>query len=123
MLLLNRRIRTLLRFLNPLLMGFRNYCQEGHTASQEQMLLDRAQLLTLSAPELTVLVGGLRAININAGGSQHGIFTNRAGSLTNDFFVNLLDMSTAWTPTSDACELFEGRDRSTGEVKWDRYSR
>ena len=104
--------------LEPTADGFRNYCQEGHTASQEQMLLDRAQLLTLSAPELTVLVGGLRAININAGGSQHGIFTDRPGSLTNDFFVNLLDMSTAWTPTSDACELFEGRDRSTGEVKW-----
>ena len=104
--------------LEPTADGFRNYCQEGHTASQEQMLLDRAQLLTLSAPELTVLVGGLRAININAGGSQHGIFTDRPGSLTNDFFVNLLNMSTAWTPTSDACELFEGRDRSTGEVKW-----
>lgn len=104
--------------LEPTADGFRNYCQEGHTASQEQMLLDRAQLLTLSAPELTVLVGGLRAINVNAGGSQHGIFTDRPGSLTNDFFVNLLDMSTAWTPTSDACELFEGRDRSTGQVKW-----
>ena len=104
--------------LEPTADGFRNYCQEGHTASQEQMLLDRAQLLTLSAPELTVLVGGLRAINVNAGGSQHGIFTDRPGSLTNDFFVNLLDMSTAWTPTSDACELFEGRDRSTGELKW-----
>lgn len=104
--------------LEPTADGFRNYCQEGHTASQEQMLLDRAQLLTLSAPELTVLVGGLRAINVNAGGSHHGIFTDRPGSLTNDFFVNLLDMSTAWTPTSDACELFEGRDRSTGELKW-----
>lgn len=104
--------------LEPTVDGFRNYIQEGHIASQEQLLIDRAQLLTLTAPEMTVLIGGLRALNVNVGGSQHGIFTDRPGALSNDFFVNLLDMSTNWVPTSDACELFEGRDRGTGEVKW-----
>lgn len=104
--------------LEPRADGFRNYIQEGHVASQEQLLIDRAQLLTVSAPELTVLIGGLRVLNVNSGGSQHGVFTKRPGVLSNDFFVNLLDMSTDWVPTSDACELFEGRDRSTGEVKW-----
>ncbi|MXZ44289.1 MAG: catalase/peroxidase HPI [Gammaproteobacteria bacterium] len=104
--------------LEPTVDGFRNYIQEGHIASQEQLLIDRAQLLTLSAPEMTVLIGGLRALNVNVGGSQHGIFTDRPGVLSNDFFVNLLDMSTNWVPTSDACELFEGRDRGTGAVKW-----
>ena len=104
--------------LEPRADGFRNYIQEGHIASQEQLLIDRAQLLTITAPELTVLIGGLRVLNVNSGGSQHGVFTKRPGVLSNDFFVNLLDMSTDWVPTSDACELFEGRDRSTGEVKW-----
>ena len=104
--------------LEPTADGFRNYVKEGHIASQEQLLIDRAQLMTLSAPELTVLVGGLRVLGVNSGGSQNGVFTDRPGVLTTDFFVNLLDMSTAWTPTSDACELFEGRDRSTGELKW-----
>ena len=104
--------------LEPTVDGFRNYIQEGHIASQEQLLIDRAQLLTLTAPEMTVLIGGLRALNVNVGGSQHGIFTDRPGVLSNDFFVNLLDMSTNWVPTSDACELFEGRDRGTGAVKW-----
>ena len=104
--------------LEPRADGFRNYVQEGHIASQEQLLIDRAQLLTLSAPELTVLIGGLRALNANSGGSQHGVFTSRPGVLSNDFFVNLLDMSIDWVPTSEACELFEGRDRSTGEVRW-----
>ncbi|MCY4143138.1 MAG: catalase/peroxidase HPI [Gammaproteobacteria bacterium] len=104
--------------LEPTADGFRNYMQDGHTASQEQLLIDRAQLLTVSAPELTVLIGGLRVLDANAGGSQHGVFTKRPGVLSNDFFVNLLDMSTDWVPTSDACELFEGRDRSTGAVKW-----
>ena len=104
--------------LEPTTDGFRNYDQGGHTATQEQLLLDRAQLLTLTAPELTVLIGGLRAININTNGSNQGVFTNRPGALSNDFFVNLLDMNVAWTPTSDACDAFEGKDRSTGEVVW-----
>ncbi|MYD45871.1 MAG: catalase/peroxidase HPI [Gammaproteobacteria bacterium] len=104
--------------LEPSADGFRNYIQEGHIASQEQLLIDRAQLLTLSAPELTVLIGGLRALNVSVGGSKHGIFTDRPGVLSNDFFVNLLDMSTHWVPTSDSCESFEGRDRGTGSVKW-----
>ena len=105
-------------YLEPSADGFRNFIQEGHKASQEQLLIDRAQLLTLSAPELTVLVGGLRVLGANTGGSKHGVFTERPGVLSNDFFVNLLDMSTDWVPTSEACELFEGRDRATGEVKW-----
>ncbi|MCY3542248.1 MAG: catalase/peroxidase HPI [Gammaproteobacteria bacterium] len=104
--------------LEPSADGFRNYIQKGHIASQEQLLIDRAQLLTLSAPELTVLIGGLRALNVSVGGSKLGIFTDRPGVLSNDFFVNLLDMSTHWVPTSDACESFEGRDRGTGAVKW-----
>ena len=104
--------------LEPTADGFRNYIQDGHAASQEQLLIDRAQLLTLSAPEMTVLVGGLRALEVKVGASQHGIFTDRPGVLTNDFFVNLLDMSTNWIPTSDDCTLFEGRDRASGEVKW-----
>ena len=104
--------------LEPSADGFRNYVQEGHIASQEQLLIDRAQLLTLSAPELTVLIGGLRALNVSVGGSKHGIFTDRPGVLSNDFFVNLLDMSTHWVPTSVSCESFEGRDRGTGAVKW-----
>ena len=84
----------------------------------EQLLIERAQLLTLSAPEMTVLVGGMRVLNANAGQSQLGVFTKRPGTLTNDFFVNLLDMGTEWRPTSDAAETFEGRDRATGELKW-----
>ena len=82
------------------------------------MLLDKAQLLTLTAPEMTVLVGGMRVLNTNVGESRHGVFSSRPETLTNDFFVNLLDMSTEWTPTSDEAELFEGRDRKTGELKW-----
>jgi catalase-peroxidase len=82
------------------------------------MLVDRAQLLTLSAPEMTVLVGGMRVLNANAGSSPHGVFTKRPEALTNDFFVNLLDMGTTWTSVSDAEDLFEGRDRATGELKW-----
>lgn len=104
--------------LEPSADGFRNYIQEGHIASQEQLLIDRAQLLTLSAPEMTVLIGGLRALNVSVGGSKHGIFTDQPRVFSNDFFVNLLDMSTHWVPTSDSCELFEGRDRGTGAVKW-----
>jgi catalase-peroxidase len=82
------------------------------------MLVDRAQLMSLSAPEMAVLVGGMRVLNANAGASQHGVFTKRPGTLTNDFFVNLLDMSTTWKSVSEAEEVFEGRDRVTGELKW-----
>jgi catalase-peroxidase len=82
------------------------------------LLIDKAQLLTLTAPELAVLVGGLRVLETNVGGTKHGVFTSRPGSLTNDFFVNLLDMSTEWKPVSDAGDTFEGRDRKTGDVKW-----
>ena len=84
----------------------------------EQLLIDRAQLLTLTAPELTVLVGGLRVLGANAGGSKHGVFTKRPGTLTNDFFVNLLDMSTEWKPAEGSEGVYEGRDRKTNEVKW-----
>ena len=84
----------------------------------EELLVDRAQLLTLTAPEMTVLVGGLRVLGANAGQSKHGVLTKRPGTLTNDFFVNLLDMGTAWKPSADAEGVFEGRDRKTGEPKW-----
>ncbi len=104
--------------LEPLADGFRNYQRAGLAGSAEHMLVDRAQLLTLTAPEMTVLVGGLRVLGANAGESQNGVFTKRPGSLTHDFFVNLLDMGTEWTSLSDKKELFEGKDRQTGEVKW-----
>ncbi len=104
--------------LEPKFDGFRNYQKAPYAVPAEAMLIDKAQLLTLTAPELTVLIGGLRAININVGDSKHGVFTNRPGALTNDFFVNLLDMGTKWTPTSETKEAFEGRDRKTGELKW-----
>ncbi len=104
--------------LEPIADGFRNYLEGKQTVSAEAMLIDKAQLLTLTAPELTVLVGGMRALNANAGKSQHGVFTKRPETLTNDFFVNLLDMSTEWKPVSDAKDAFEGRDRKTGQVKW-----
>ena len=107
----------LFAFLEPAADGFRNYLKAQYSVPAEELLVDRAQLLTLSAPEMTVLVGGLRALNANVGQSQHGVFTRRPGTLTNDFFVNLLDMSTAWKPTSDD-DVFEGRDRKTGELKW-----
>ncbi len=84
----------------------------------EQLLVDKAQLLTLTAPEMTVLVGGLRVLGANNGGSKHGVFTTKPGTLTNDFFVNLLDMGTVWKATSEAADTFEGRDRKTGQVKW-----
>ncbi len=102
--------------LEPVADGFRNYRKKAFSVSPEEMLLDKAQLLTLSAPEMTVLVGGLRVLGANHGGSQHGVFTQRPGQLTTDFFVNLVDMSTAWKPTGD--NSFEGRDRKTGAVKW-----
>ena len=98
--------------------GFRNYQKKAFSISPEEMLVDRAQLLMLSAPEMTALVGGLRVLGVNHANVQHGAFTKRHGALTNDFFVNLLDMGTIWKPTSDAALAFEGRDRSTGEVKW-----
>ena len=104
--------------LEPIADGFRNYCQAGLKVSAEAMLVDRTQLLTLTAPEMTVLVGGLRSLNVNVGQAQHGVFTKRPGALTNDFFVNLLGMGTTWKPTSEAADTFEGRDRATGELKW-----
>jgi len=104
--------------LEPLTDGFRNYQKTQFSVSAEKMLLDKAQLLTLNAPEMTALIGGMRAINTNIGNSQHGVFTDKPATLSNDFFVNLLDMSTAWKPRSDEPEVFEGRDRVTGEVKW-----
>ncbi len=102
--------------LEPRADGFRNYIRTGQQTPAEELLLDRAQLLTLTAPEMTVLIGGLRALNANVGQSKHGVFTKRPEMLTNDFFVNLLDMSTKWQPASDG--VYEGRDRATGELKW-----
>jgi catalase-peroxidase len=104
--------------LEPLADGFRNYRKAGVTVPAEVGLIDKAQLLTLTAPEMTVLLGGLRAININADGCKHGIFTDRPGVLTNDFFVKLLGMDTQWKPVTDAREAFEGHDRKTGALKW-----
>ena len=104
--------------LEPVADGFRNYLKSGLTTSAEALLVDRAQLLTLTAPELTVLIGGLRVLGANFGQSKHGVFTERSGSLTNDFFVNLLDMGTEWKAVSNAKDVFEGRDRKTGKLKW-----
>ena len=104
--------------LEPTADGFRNYLQNGHAVSSEHLLVDKAFMLKLSAPEMTALVGGMRALNATAGESGCGVFTDRPGTLTNDFFVNLLDMGTEWTATSDDGSMFEGRDRATGEVKW-----
>ena len=104
--------------LEPKADGFRNFQKEKYSVCAEEMLVDRAQLLTLSAPEMTVLLGGMRVLGANYGDSKHGVFTHRPESLTNDFFVNLLDMSTAWMPVSEDNDLFQGRDRLTGEPKW-----
>jgi len=104
--------------LEPVADGFRNYLRTKYAVSAEELLVDRAQLLTLTAPEMTVLIGGMRALNTNFGQTQHGVFTRRPEALTNDFFVNLLNMATEWKPTSKDADLFEGRDRATGEVKW-----
>jgi catalase-peroxidase len=104
--------------LEPKADGFRNYLTPGLPASPEELLVDRAQLLTLTAPEMTVLLGGLRVLDANAGHTAHGVFTNRPGTLSNDFFVNLLDMGTNWKKVGDDPDVFEGRDRATGEVKW-----
>jgi catalase-peroxidase len=104
--------------LEPVADGFRNYLKAEYTVPSEELLLDRAQLLTLTAPEMTALVGGMRVLGANHGQTKHGVFTNRPGALTNDFFVNLLDMNTAWAPTSKDESVFEGRDLKSGEVKW-----
>ena len=105
-------------FLEPIADGFRNYVNGKQSIPAEHLLVDKAQLLTLTAPEMTVLVGGMRVLGINTGQTRHGVFTARPGSLTNDFFVNLLDMNTTWQATSDAQDVFEGRDRKTGAVEW-----
>ena len=104
--------------LEPIADGFRNYLKTKYTVPAEELLIDRAQLLTLTAPEMTVLIGGLRVLNVNFGRSKHGVFTKRPGTLTNDFFVNLLDMGTTWKPTTEEKDAFEGRDRATGELRW-----
>ena len=104
--------------LEPIADGFRNYQKAKYSVSAEELLVDKAQLLTLTAPEMTVLIGGMRVLNANVGKSQHGVFTQRPETLTNDFFVNLLNMGTEWKATSDDGETFEGRDRATGEPKW-----
>jgi catalase-peroxidase len=104
--------------LEPIVDGFRNYEKDRYLVPTEELLVDRAQLLGLTAPELTVLLGGLRVLDINTGGSKHGVLTNRPGALTNDFFVNLLDMRTQWKATSEHANVFEGRDRKTGALRW-----
>ena len=104
--------------LEPTSDGFRNYFKPRHVASAEEMLIDRSQLLTLTPPEMTALIGGMRVLNTNFDNSQLGVFTNRTEALTNDFFVNLLDMGITWSSNSDSQEVFEGRDRKTGSIKW-----
>jgi catalase-peroxidase len=104
--------------LRPEADGFRNYQEKTFTVPAEEMLVDKAHLLTLAAPEMTVLVGGLRVLGANVGGSKHGVFTKRPGKLTNDFFVNVLSMDTVWKPASEARDTFEGLDRKTGKLKW-----
>ena len=104
--------------LEPAADGFRNYLKTRYTVSAEELLIDRAQLLTLTAPEMTVLLGGMRVLNANFGQSRHGVFTKRPEMLTNDFFVNLLDMGTTWKASPEADDVFEGRDRKSGELKW-----
>jgi catalase-peroxidase len=104
--------------LEPKADGFRNHYGEGNRLSPTESLIDRADLLTLTVPEMTVLVGGMRALGANTGGTKHGVFTDRPGTLSNDFFVNLLDMSTKWTKSKDMVGIYEGRDRTTGELRW-----
>ncbi|MBI5488337.1 MAG: catalase-peroxidase, partial [Deltaproteobacteria bacterium] len=104
--------------LEPIADGFRNYVKAKYAVPVEALLVDKAQLLTLTPPEMTVLVGGLRVLNANFGQTRHGVFTATPETLTNDFFVNLLDMGTVWKPVSEAHDLFEGHDRRTGELKW-----
>src|SRR5262249_494622 len=104
--------------LEPTADGFRNYLRTGEKLPPEQRLLDRANLLTLTAPEMTVLIGGMRSLNASHGRTAHGVFTDRPETLTTDFFVNLLDMGTEWKPSMSAENVYEGRDRATGEAKW-----
>jgi catalase-peroxidase len=104
--------------LEPAADGFRNYLKAKYSISSEELLIDKAQLLTLTAPEMTVLIGGMRVLNTNFDNSKHGVFTKRPEVLTNDFFVNLLDMNTVWKPTSESKQEFEGRDRVSGDLKW-----
>jgi catalase-peroxidase len=104
--------------LEPIADGFRNYLRKGHEEFAAELLVDRANLLTLTAPEMTVLIGGLRALNANFGQSEHGVFTKRPGTLNNDFFVNLLDMNTKWQKSAASEGMLEGRDRATGNLKW-----
>ena len=104
--------------LEPVADAFRNYRRKGEQRPAEELLLDRAQLLTLTAPEMTALVGGLRVLGASVGQSKHGVFTKQPETLTNDFFVNLLDMSTLWTPVAGSEGVYEGRDRKTNAVKW-----
>src|SRR5207248_11797981 len=104
--------------LEPTADGFRNYLRAGEKLPPETLLLDRANLLALTGPGMTVLVGGMRVLNANCGQSPHGVFTDRPETLTNDFFVNLLDMSTEWKPSMSAENVYEGRDRASGDVKW-----
>src|SRR5207249_4599820 len=104
--------------LEPRFDGFRNYLHPGQELPPEELLVERAFMLNLTAPEMTVLVGGMRALNANSGQSKHGVFTSRPGTLTNDFFVNLLDMRTEWKKSASEAHVYEGRDRTTGKVKW-----
>ena len=104
--------------LEPSADGFRNYLKSKYSVSAEELLLDKAQLLTLTAPEMTVLIGGMRVLNANFKNTKHGVFTKRPETLTNDFFVNLLNMDTTWKPSSKNKNIFEGFDRKTGELKW-----
>jgi catalase-peroxidase len=104
--------------LEPKADGFRNFQKAKYSVCAEELLIDRAQLLTLTAPEMTVLLGGMRVLGANFGDLRHGVFTDRPGALTNDFFVNLLDMGTVWMPITEDKDLFQGRDRSKGDVKW-----
>jgi len=104
--------------LEPKADGFRNYQKAKYSVFAEELLVDKAQLLTLTAPEMTVLIGGMRVLNTNFGQSKHGVFTKHPGALTNDFFVNLLDMGTEWKANSEDKDVFDGRDRATGELKW-----
>ena len=104
--------------IEPIADGFRNYQKARYAVSAEELLVNKAQLLTLTAPEMTVLLGGMRVLKTNFGGSRHGVFTKRPEALTNDFFVNLLDMGTTWKATAQDGDVFEGRDRATGALKW-----
>jgi catalase-peroxidase len=104
--------------LEPIADGFRNYLKKEYSVSAEELLIDKAQLLTLTAPEMTALIGGLRVLNANVGQAKHGGFTHKPETLTNDFFVNLLDINTEWKPVSEAGDVFEGHDRASGALKW-----